>query len=76
MTSPRVPGFIANLRKSGYKVLIYTARPLGHEPMIAQWLQANGIVVDGIICNKLKADLYVDAVAMKPFFGEGGVNRA
>jgi hypothetical protein len=58
--------FINKLKNSGYTVIIFTAR-LSHtndsdeqESMIKNWLSKYDIKVDGITCQKLPAEIYID----------------
>ena len=51
---------IALLRQQGHKVVIYTARGWPELEMTKNWLEANGIIVDGIHMGKPVADKIVD----------------
>ena len=53
---------VAAIRAQGYRVDVYSTRAASESGRVAiiEWLQANGIEVDGVSAEKPKALLYVD----------------
>lgn len=53
----------------GYEIVIYTARPSSHAPLIWSWLQDHGVgnVVHDVVCDKPRAGLYIDDRAWNPW---------
>lgn len=43
---------ITEIRKRGFKPIIYTARGWEDHEIIEKWCKKNGIVVDNILCGK------------------------
>ena len=52
---------------AGYEIIIYTARPASHRPMIEAWLRGHALhlKVYDVICDKTRADLYIDDKAYR-----------
>lgn len=48
------------LRKTGYKIVIYTARPWGDKLAIKNWLEDHQIPFDEIVCGKLLYKRLID----------------
>lgn len=55
-------------------VVIFTSRPASHKQAIADWLRLHGLAgfVYDIVCDKLKAALYIDDRAWNPWEGQEG----
>jgi hypothetical protein len=53
---------------AGYEVIIFTARPGDHKPMIYNWLQEQGLedYVYEVRCGKPVSGLYIDDRAWRP----------
>lgn len=54
--------------KNGYEVVLYSARPGYHMPLIRQWLKEQGIehLIHDVILGKPRAALFVDDRSMRP----------
>lgn len=53
------------LRRSGYKIVVHTARGWEHYEAIESWLNHHEISYDRIVCGKLLAAVYVDDRAVE-----------
>jgi hydroxymethylpyrimidine pyrophosphatase-like HAD family hydrolase len=51
---------INKLANEGNHITIYTSRPLIERHHIYSWLYHHRVIVNEVVCGKLKADLYID----------------
>jgi len=51
---------VLDIKRGGYKVIIYTSRPWAHYRQIEDWLLKHKIPFDRIVCGKLLAKIYID----------------
>lgn len=66
-----VPGAadaLAEIRRAGWFVVIYTARHFNHWRITTEWLVANGFEYDQLVFGKPPARFYIDDRAI-PFEG-------
>jgi hypothetical protein len=58
----KVANYIRKLKYEGWRVIIHTSRSWEDYNCIVEWLKEHKLnrFVDGIICGKFKADLYLD----------------
>lgn len=57
--------FTRKLKKDGFEIFIYTARPNTQAKEIRNALVKNGILFDHVICNKIIAHYYLDNRAIR-----------
>lgn len=59
---------ILHYRRLGLEIVIHTARPESHAPLIWQWLRDHGLDRDvhDVICGKPRGFVYIDDRAFNP----------
>ena len=50
---------IADLRKKGVRVIVWTSRWWGDYNELKRWFRRHKIKVDDIVCGRIKADAYI-----------------
>lgn len=71
---PQMVELARDYLRMGYLVVIYTARPEEHRPLINGWLQENGLydIFHHVYTGKPRADLFVDDRAYNPWRTDDG----